>query len=91
LGSNESIIIINLIKIYGNIIQVKPIDEEDTLTLFKTKVPFSESSKANAEALIQTLKCISLTITYTAIYINIKILIIIILNYLKLFRKSKIN
>jgi hypothetical protein len=43
---------INLVGTYGSIVQVEPMDKEDTLALLKTRVLFSESSKADAKALI---------------------------------------
>jgi hypothetical protein len=82
---------INLVGTYDGIVQIKPIDEEDALTLLKTRVPFSESSKADAKALVQALERIPLVITHAAAYIDARAPITTMADYLELFRKSEAN
>jgi Tfp pilus assembly protein PilF len=89
--SRNRIAAINLVGTYGSIVQVEPMHEEDALALLKTRVPFSESSKADAKALIQALECIPLAITHAAAYINTRAPMTTMSDYLELFHKSEAN
>jgi hypothetical protein len=61
---------LNLVGPCGHIIQVEPINEKEALTLLNTRVPFSESNKADAKTLVQALEYIPLAITHAAAYIK---------------------
>ena len=89
--SRNRIAAINLVGTYDSIVQVEPMDEEDALALLKTRVPFSESSKADAKALVQALERIPLAITHAAAYINTRAPMTTMSDYLELFRKSEAN
>jgi tetratricopeptide (TPR) repeat protein len=89
--SRNRIAAINLVGTYGSIVQVEPMDEEDALALLKTRVPFSESSKADAKALVQALERIPLAITHAAAYVNTRAPMTTMSDYLELFRKSEAN
>lgn len=75
----------------GSIIPVKPMDEEEALALLNTRVPFSESSKADAKALVKALEYIPLAITHAAAYINARAPMTTIADYLKLFHQGQAN
>jgi len=66
-------------------------DEEDALALLNTRVSFSESSKADAMALVQALERIPFAITHAAAYINTRVPMTTMSDYLELFRKSEAN
>jgi tetratricopeptide (TPR) repeat protein len=89
--SRNRIAAINLVGTCGSIVQVEPMDEEDALALLNTRVPFSESSKADAKALVQALERIPLAITHAAAYINTRAPMTTMSDYLELFRKSEAN
>jgi tetratricopeptide (TPR) repeat protein len=89
--SRNRIAAINLVGTCGGIVQVEPMDEEDALALLNTRVPFSESSKADAKALVQALERIPLAITHAAAYINTRAPMTTMSDYLELFRKSEAN
>jgi hypothetical protein len=89
--SRNRIAAINLVGTHGSIVQVEPMGEEDALALLNTRVSFSESSKANAKALVQALECIPLAITHAAAYIKTRAPVTTMLGYLELFRKSEAN
>ena len=81
----------NLVGTRDGIVQVEPMDEEDALALLNSRVPFSESSKADAKALVQALERIPLAITHAAAYINTRAPMTTMSGYLELFRKSEAN
>ncbi|KAH0565003.1 hypothetical protein GP486_001601 [Trichoglossum hirsutum] len=89
--SRNRIAAINLAGACGSIVQVEPMDEEDALALLDTRVPFSESSKADARALVQALERIPLAITHAAAYIDTRATMTTISGYLELFRESEAN
>ncbi|KAF2191836.1 hypothetical protein K469DRAFT_654999 [Zopfia rhizophila CBS 207.26] len=82
---------INLVGAHGSIIQVEPMEEEDALALLKTRVPFGESSEADAKALVQALERIPLAITHAAAYIKTRAPVTTLSGYLDLFRESEAN
>jgi len=81
----------NLVGTYDNVIDVLPMDEEDALALLSTRVPFDESCKGDARALVHALECIPLAVTQAAAYIRIREPVITISTYLQLFRVSERN
>ncbi|KAI9764473.1 MAG: hypothetical protein M1840_008399 [Geoglossum simile] len=89
--SRNRVAAINLVGTRGSIIQVEPMDEEDALALLSTRVPFSESSRADAKALVQALEHIPLAITHAAAYIDTSAPMTTLSDYLELFRKSEAN
>ena len=66
-------------------------DEEDALALLNIRVPFSESSKADAKTLVQALERIPLATTHAASHIKPRAAMIIILGHLELFGESEAN
>ena len=82
---------INLAGTHGSIVPVKPMDEADALALLGTRVPFDESSDADAKALVQALEGIPLAITQAAAYIKNTEPMTTILGYRKLFLESEQN
>ncbi|KAF2195869.1 hypothetical protein K469DRAFT_20120 [Zopfia rhizophila CBS 207.26] len=82
---------INLVGTHGSIVQVEPMNEEDALALLQTRAPFSESSKADATALVQALERIPLAITHAAAYIKTRAPMTTMSGYLDLFRESEAN
>ena len=60
----------NLVGGHGDIVEVEPMGEEDALALLRTRVPFGETSLAEAKKLVQGLERISLVITHAAAYIT---------------------
>ncbi|KAF2466639.1 uncharacterized protein BDR25DRAFT_327985 [Lindgomyces ingoldianus] len=82
---------VNLVGGTGGIVQVKPMEEEDALALLRTRVPFSESSRVDAEALVRMLEWIPLAITHAATYIETRAATTTVSTYLELFRESEAN
>ncbi|KAF2186789.1 hypothetical protein K469DRAFT_570907 [Zopfia rhizophila CBS 207.26] len=87
--SRHRIAAINLVGTHGSIVQ--PMDEKDALTLLNTRVSFSESSKADAKALVQALERMPLAITHAAAYTKARAPMTNMSGYLKLFRESEVN
>ncbi|RSL80949.1 hypothetical protein CEP52_017301, partial [Fusarium oligoseptatum] len=89
--SRNRIAAMNLVGPHGSIVQVEPMDEEDALALLNTRVPFSESSKADAKTLVYALERIPLAITHAAAYIKTRAPMTTISDYLERFRESEAN
>ncbi|KAM5358060.1 hypothetical protein ACJZ2D_015635 [Fusarium nematophilum] len=89
--SRNRIAAMNLVGPHSSIVQVEPMDEEDALALLNTRVPFSESSKADAKTLVQVLERIPLAITHAAAYIKTRAPMTTMSGYLGLFRESEAN
>jgi len=87
--SRNRIAAMNLVGTHGSIIQVEPKGEEDALALLNTRVSVSESSKADAKALVQALGSIPLAISHAAAYIKTRASRITISRYLEFFRESE--
>ncbi|KAF2249223.1 TPR-like protein [Trematosphaeria pertusa] len=81
----------NLVGGHGGVIEVEPMGEKDALALLRTRVPFSESGRADAKALVHALERIPLAITHAAAYIKTREATTTIAGYLKLFRESETN
>jgi hypothetical protein len=82
---------VNIVGGNGSVVQVEPMEEEDALALLQTLVPFSESSRVDAKALVQALERIPLAITHAAAYIKTRAGTATISTYLELFRESEAN
>ncbi|KAK7419576.1 hypothetical protein QQZ08_010789 [Neonectria magnoliae] len=89
--SRNRIAAMNLVGPHGSIVQVEPMGEEDALALLHSRVPFSESSKADAKTLVQALERIPLAITHTAAYIKTRAPMATMSGYVELFRESEAN
>ena len=81
----------NLVEPHGRVVKVEPMDEEDALALLNTRLPFSESSRADAKALVRALERIPLAITHAAAYIKTRASTTTMSDYLELFRESEAN
>jgi tetratricopeptide (TPR) repeat protein len=81
----------NLVGEHGDVVQVEPMGEDEALALLHTRVPFGESSRADAQALVHALEGIPLAITHAAAYIKTRVSTTTISTYLKLFRESEAN
>ncbi|KAF7506254.1 hypothetical protein GJ744_012062 [Endocarpon pusillum] len=89
--SRNKIAATNLVGGYGDVIEVEPMGKEDALALLDTKVPFDESSRADAKALVHALEGIPLAITHAAAYIKSRASTTTISTYLELYRGSEAN
>ncbi|KAF2686316.1 hypothetical protein K458DRAFT_430168 [Lentithecium fluviatile CBS 122367] len=89
--SRNNLAAANLVGTYGSIVQVEPMEEEDALALLNTRVPFDESDKADAKALVQALERIPLAITQAAAYIKTRAQTTTMSGYLELFHASEEN
>ncbi|KAJ4301286.1 hypothetical protein N0V90_003377 [Kalmusia sp. IMI 367209] len=89
--SRNKVAAVNLAGGNGSIVQVEPMGEEDALVLLHTRVPFAESTQADAKALVHALERIPLAITHAAAYIKIRTPATTISTYLTLFRESEAN
>jgi tetratricopeptide (TPR) repeat protein len=89
--SRNSMAATNLVGGHGDVIQVEPMGEEEALALLHTRVPFGESSRADAKALVHALEGIPLAITHAAAYIKTRASTTTISTYLELFRESEGN
>ncbi|OAL50139.1 kinesin light chain 1 [Pyrenochaeta sp. DS3sAY3a] len=89
--SRNEVAATNLVGGHGNVIQVKPMGEEEALALLHTRVPFSESSRADAKALVNALERIPLAISHAAAYIKTRASLTSISSYLRLFLESEVN
>ena len=79
----------NLVGPHGHNVEVKPMGEEDALALLRTRVPFGETSRAEATTLVHALDRIPLAITHAAAYIKMRATTIS--TYIELFRESQAN
>lgn len=68
--SHNSIAATNLIDIFGKLIKIKPMEEKDSVELFKTKILGNKSPESDLKELAKALKGIPLAITHTAAYIQ---------------------
>jgi hypothetical protein len=89
--SRNTVAATNLVGGHGDVVQVEPMDEDEALALLHTRVPFGESSRADARALVDALEGIPLAITHAAAYIKTRASTTTISLYLKLFRESEAN
>ncbi|OAL56153.1 hypothetical protein IQ07DRAFT_558137 [Pyrenochaeta sp. DS3sAY3a] len=89
--SRNEVAATNLVGGHGNVVQVKPMGEDEALALLRTRVPFSESSRADAKALVDALERIPLAISHAAAYIKTRASTTSISSYLKLFLESEAN
>ncbi len=81
----------NLVGGHGAVVQVEPMGEEDALALLHTRVPFGETGRADAKALVHALERIPLAITHAGAYIKTRASTTTISTYLELFRESEAN
>ncbi|KAF1352633.1 TPR-like protein [Lizonia empirigonia] len=89
--SRDRIAAVNLVGARHNVIQVKPMGEQEALTLLKSKTRVDESSEGDARALVKTLEGIPLAVTHAAAYITANEPMVDIVAYLELFRESEEN
>jgi hypothetical protein len=89
--SRNNIAATNLVGGHGDVVQVEPMGEDEALALLRTRVPFDESSLADAKALVHALEGIPLAITHAAAYIKTRTSTTTISSYLELFRESESN
>jgi tetratricopeptide (TPR) repeat protein len=89
--SRNTIAATNLVGGHGDVVQVEPMGEEEALALLHTRVPFGESGRADAKALVHALEGIPLAITHAAAYIKTRASTTTISTYLELFRESEAN
>ncbi|KAF1354563.1 TPR-like protein [Lizonia empirigonia] len=89
--SRDRIAAVNLVGARHNVIQVKPMGEQEALTLLKSKTRVDESSEGDARALVKTLEGIPLAVTHAAAYITANEPMVDIAAYLELFRESEEN
>ena len=81
----------NLVGPHGHNVDVEPMGEEDALARLRTRVPFDETSRADATTLVHTLDRIPLAITHAAAYIKMRADTTTIATYVELFRESQAN
>jgi hypothetical protein len=70
LTSRNSAVAHNLVDTYGRVIQIEPMEEEDSLALLETRIAVGEVAKTEAVTLVKTLEGIPLAITHAAAYIR---------------------
>ena len=79
----------------GHVVQIEPMNEDDSLALLKTRVGSLEADEsswdAHAKALVQALEYIPLAITQAGSYIANRALRVSVASYLELFRQSESN
>ncbi|KAH0045052.1 hypothetical protein KCU78_g285, partial [Aureobasidium melanogenum] len=81
----------NVIGGHRGVIKVEPMGEEDALQLLRTRVPFSDATRADAKKLVHKLEYIPLAITHAGAYIESRASTTTIATYLDLFRESETN
>jgi tetratricopeptide (TPR) repeat protein len=89
--SRNTVAATNLVGGHGDVVEVEPMGEDEALALLHTRVPFGESSLADAKALVHALERIPLAITHAAAYIKTRAPTTTISTYLKLFHVSEAN
>ncbi|KAF2872037.1 hypothetical protein BDV95DRAFT_628482 [Massariosphaeria phaeospora] len=89
--SRNNIAATNLVGGHGGVVEVEPMGEDEALALLHTRVPFGESSGADAKALVHALERIPLAITHARAYIKTRASTTTISTYLELFRESEAN
>ncbi|RDW59198.1 hypothetical protein BP5796_12122 [Coleophoma crateriformis] len=87
--SRNSMAASNLVDTFGELIQVEPMEEVDSVELLKTKIPRDKSLESDFKELAQALEGIPLAITHAAAYIRSKPRITVSI-YLRLFRESEV-
>ncbi|KAH7384380.1 kinesin light chain 1 [Phaeosphaeria sp. MPI-PUGE-AT-0046c] len=81
----------NLVGGHGDVVEVEPMGEDEAMALLHTRVPFEESSRADARALVHVLEYIPLAIMHAAAYVKTRASTTTISTYLELFRESEAN
>ncbi|KAJ5974633.1 hypothetical protein N7481_011843 [Penicillium waksmanii] len=83
----------NLIGKDGHVIEIQPMNEEESLTLLRARIPASQSggSGEDEKALVQVLEYIPLAITQAGSYIANRSPRVSVSRYLQLFRESDSN
>ncbi|KFY87869.1 hypothetical protein V498_06989 [Pseudogymnoascus sp. VKM F-4517 (FW-2822)] len=80
----------NLVDTFGKLVPVEPMEEKDSIALFKTKIPVDKCSEAELRELAQSLEGIPLAITHAAAYIRSRPRVTVSI-YLSLFQESESN
>ncbi|KAK6362595.1 hypothetical protein TWF730_000052 [Orbilia blumenaviensis] len=88
--SRNSLAAKNLVDTFGESIQVEPMEEADSLEMFKTKISGDVSSESDLKELVHLLEGIPLAITHAAAYIRSKPRVTVS-TYLRLFKESENN
>jgi len=78
----------NLVGSQGYVIEVKPMGEDDALTLLSTRGLLIDSNQIDSKALVQALEYIPLAITHAAAYIKASALVTMA-DYIKRFEDSE--
>ena len=89
--SRNNVAATNLVGVHGGVVEVEPMGEDEALALLHTRVPFGESSRADAKALVHALERIPLAITHAGAYIKTRASTTTISTYLELFNESEAN
>ncbi|CAG7933712.1 unnamed protein product [Penicillium olsonii] len=83
----------NLVGMDGHVIAVRPMNEDESLTLLRARVPAAQSGESGEDekALVQALEYIPLAITQAGSYIANRSSRVTVSRYLQLFRESESN
>ncbi|KUM57416.1 hypothetical protein ACN42_g9770 [Penicillium freii] len=79
----------NLVGKDGHVIEVQPMNEEESLDLLRLRVPDSQSSAEDEKALVSVLENIPLAITQATAYIASRLPLLTVSAYLRLFHDSE--
>jgi hypothetical protein len=89
--SRDLVAAMNLVGDRAKVTRVEPMGMDDALALLKSRVSVDDSSKQDAETLVQTLEYIPLAVTHAAAYIAVRKERFTISSYLELFLESEEN
>ncbi|CAG8221592.1 unnamed protein product [Penicillium salamii] len=78
----------NLVGSDGHVIEVQPMNEEESLALLRARFPASQSGE-DEKALVQALDYVPLAITQAAAYISSRLPLLTVSAYLRLFHESE--
>ncbi|KAL4742399.1 hypothetical protein BDV11DRAFT_167246, partial [Aspergillus similis] len=79
----------NLVGSYRNVIDISPMDEEESLTLLRTKIPINQQAIEDEKALVHALEHIPLAIIQAGSYIASRTTRFTVARYLHLFQESE--
>jgi tetratricopeptide (TPR) repeat protein len=89
--SRDLVAAMNLVGGREKVTQVEPMGMDDALALLNSRASIDDSSKEDAETLVQTLEYIPLAVTHAAAYIAVRKERFTISSYLELFHESEEN
>ncbi|KAJ5938334.1 hypothetical protein N7466_001468 [Penicillium verhagenii] len=83
----------NLVGSDGHVITIQPMNEEESLALLRSRIPFTQSGESGEDekALVQALEYIPLAITQAGSYVANRSPRVTVSRYLQLFRESESN